>query len=128
VIAYLTEPNECPDSPRAADCSISMHPKRPGPAECHRRQHCGPMWLLPRWPRFRGVEFTPLATFQLTDVPAFVGNFSNSSSVVDFYIYSSGAGVPVTDLIALTGTIAAGLPRSKRAGRFRCPEFASYPK
>lgn len=53
-------------------------------------------------------EFAPSTTFQLTDVAAYMGNFSSSSSVVDFYIYSSGAGVPVTELTALTGTIAGG--------------------
>lgn len=57
-------------------------------------------------PGLVGVEFTPSATYQLTDVAAYMGNFSASSSPVDFYIYSNAGGVPFTELTALTGTIA----------------------
>jgi hypothetical protein len=53
-----------------------------------------------------GSEFTPSATYDLTDVAAFMGNFSSTTQTVDFYIYSNAAGVPDVELTELTGTIA----------------------
>jgi PEP-CTERM motif len=52
-----------------------------------------------------GSEFTPSATYQLTDVAAFMGNFSSTTQTVDFFIYSDASGVPGVELTALTGTI-----------------------
>jgi hypothetical protein len=67
-------------------------------------------------PGLVGAEFTPSATYRLTDVAAFMANYTGSSSVIDFFIYSNGAGVPVTELTALTGTIAYPLQAQVDSG------------
>jgi hypothetical protein len=53
-----------------------------------------------------GSEFTPSATYQLSDVAAYMGNFSSSLQTVDFFIYSNAGGLPSVELTELTGTIA----------------------